>query len=143
MQFILFTWLFVVVTPALLWVAYALLEFWTRTPQSYSLLFKLQNFKYRWAAEDKSDGLQLEGSFFSWLCFDVACLGIVTMFMCVIVEHHGFQPILWMLLTALLLAAPRYILDITKSIKYNFKTRDSDRLKELESEVERLKTKVK
>lgn len=143
MKFILFTYLVIALTPVVLMLAYAMVEFWTRTSPSYSLVYKLQNFKYRWAAEYKKDGLTPEGLFFTWLCFDAFCAGILTLILCAITNYHGFTPVLWGLLAVLLLIAPRYILDITKAIRYNFKTRDSDRLKDLESEVERLKTKIK
>lgn len=143
MKFILITYLVVALTPVILMLAYALVEFWTRTSPSYSLVYKLQNFKYRWLADNKKAGLKPEGLFFTWLCFDAFCLGIVTLIMCAITKHYGITPILWSLLVIGLLIAPRYVLDITKAIRYNFKTRDSDRLKDLESEVERLKAKVK
>lgn len=143
MEIILTVWLCLVLSPVVLWFGYSLTGFWTRTEQSYSLLYKLQNLKYRWLADDFNRGLTTEGVCCSWLLVDAIVFGFLSMLLIAVQKHFGFEVILWGLLVLLLLIAPRYVLDITKSIRYNFKTRDSDRLKELESEIEKIKAKVK
>lgn len=52
-----------------------------------------------------------------------------------------YMETLWTLGTIILLISPRYIKDIMNTLKYSFKSRESERLKELEEEVQKLKGK--
>jgi hypothetical protein len=56
-------------------------------------------------------------------------------------EIYGIVGISTLCIGVVLLIAPRYILDVCKSLKYNTKTRDSDRLVKLEKQIEELRNK--
>jgi hypothetical protein len=56
-------------------------------------------------------------------------------------ELYGIVGISTFCIGVVLLIAPRYILDVCKSLKYNTKTRDSDRLVRLEKQIEELRNK--
>lgn len=60
----------------------------------------------------------------------------------VIVEGYLMEA-LWTLGTIALLIAPRYFLDIVGTLRYSFKSRESERLAELEQQSEELKKQVK
>ena len=128
----LLVWLGVVLLPFLLHVVSFLKSFYTRTdwPMYYTRFFLL---KWRFSElERNDDGLAV---------LLHTALAIITALLLVAIDRLGvFHTIMAGVVLALVLS-PRYIIDVCKTLKYNTKTRESDRIANLERELQKLKDK--
>ena len=128
----LLVWLGVVLLPFLLHVVSFLKSFYTRTdwPMYYTRFFLL---KWRFSGLERNDE-------------DLAvllhtALTIITALLLVAIKHLGVFHVIMAGVVLALVLSPRYIIDVCKTLKYNTKTRESDRIANLERELQKLKDK--
>lgn len=76
----------------------------------------------------------------SFMC-DLLGIGAFAGVSATIIYHNGLTGIIGMVTVLSLVFGPRFLMDISHSIRYNFKEREADRLKELEAKVAELENK--
>ncbi|QDP59530.1 MAG: hypothetical protein GOVbin4162_104 [Prokaryotic dsDNA virus sp.] len=112
------------------WISY------TFRKEKGDLFTKIQKLKYNFVRPrffDKGD------AGFSWFLFD-GVLGVILMaFAGGITAKAGFGWILVIVMLVGIIYIPRFLVDITKSLAYNRKTGEAERLDKLQKEIEEIK----
>lgn len=124
--------------PPLLLLTQGLLHFWTRGRFSPTWAGDLQYKKYRTLTFDCNWDVEY---FFTWLLYDVVLGAAAAFALGQIVFKQGLMAFIVTGILAALLFLPRIGADVMHSLRYNFKTKDSDRIAKLERELSELKNK--
>lgn len=115
-----------------------LIQYWTRERYSKMLLrnvfTRISHFGIDWDVEDWE---------FEWMLRAVLGAALYLLLFgfggAALIQNHGIAWTFWILPFAGAVFLPRYILDMFHTLRYNFKTRDSDRLAQLEAEIASIK----
>lgn len=124
----------VVVALGHMWIKY------TFRLNSENIFYVIQKLKYGYRY-DKDD--MFWGT--DWFICEVLSLSITLMIVDIVADGVGCtNPLVALsaaIVSIIMIFLPRYVVDILRSLKYNNKTGDSDRLLALEAEIEKLKGK--
>jgi hypothetical protein len=141
-NFLIGVFIFLLVSPVILTIISGLTYFYTR--DFYPQLF-VRVFTWTWNKDiiDTNNACSKyhnHDDYATGLWF--ISLMLYTVIACVLgltYSKYGSVGLMSLATFTLVAIAPRYILDLCKALKYNTKTRDSDRLVKLEEEIQKLK----
>ena len=126
-------WLVWISIPVVLGLASLLIYFWTRKrcePKWADWFQKLKYDGYDKAVWQPSDKVV------TYFFFDLFAIGVAAgLFSCAVPFLTGIHYLIALLVLCAIIL-PRYGMDIVNALKYNHKTKDSDRLVKLEQEVD-------
>ena len=118
-----------------------LIKFWTRGRKRPKFATNLLNFKYTSIKKCIHGGNKPISAGDLWFFYEFLMCIIFYVVTTVIVTTAGLFGLVGVVVAIILTIAPRYLLDITHTLKYNNKTHDSERLADLEQEIKILKEK--
>ena len=114
-----------------------LLNFYVRDWGKFEFTSKVQYLKYGWLLDKDYERWRcnkLLNYTIAFCLMDFLAVGVIV----VVVTLLGWYYTLLTLLLVLALISPRYVLDLVKTLKYDIKTRESDRIKDMEKRIKEL-----
>ena len=115
-----------------------LIHYWSRgrAENPYGFI-NITNFKYKWMCKPPAGRSikqhEEEVTYWGFVFGDLLAIPLVLTFFGVIVNKFGmFIPLVTLSIILSVFLLPKYFLDICHMLKYNFKSRDSERIAELE-----------